>query len=280
VGAAPLHRLFGEVAGPVGADGADGVFVRGLRVISVDGTATTVPDTDANEAAFGRPSTVCAYSRVRWLAAAESGTGALVSAALGPCTVRACALMAELLPALGPGMLVLADGRVPPDSRYALTRDLLATGAHIMWRVAPTLIADQGRTDSLADGTSLVKLRPAREADGDPIVLRCIQARVSTTQAGRETAAESGSEFFCLVTDLLDVEEYPKLDLARAFPRRWDYKAVIGRYENEVGEGRPVLRSRDPDGVAQEMWALFAVYQAVHQCPGTVGIPPGMVVFS
>jgi hypothetical protein len=177
-------------------------------------------------------------------------------------------------------MLVLADGRVPSDARYARTRNLLAAGAHIMWRVAPTLIADQGRTDSLADGTSLVKLRPAREADGDPIVLRCIQAWVSTAQVGRETAAGSGSELFCLVTDLLDIEEYPKLDLARAFPRRWDSKAVIGRYENDVGEGRPLLRSKDPEGVAQEMWALFAVYQAVHQRPGAVGMPPGTVGFS
>ena len=29
-----------------------------------------------------------------------------------------------------------------------------------------------------------------------------------------------------------------------------------------------VLRSKDPEGVAQEMWALFAVYQAIHTLIG------------
>ena len=40
-----------------------------------------------------------------------------------------------------------------------------------------------------------------------------------------------------------------------------------------------VLRSKDPEGVAQEMWALFAVYQAIHTLIGAAvdatGIPPG-----
>ena len=37
LGADPLRMLFEQVAGPVGADGAPGVFCCGLRVISVDG---------------------------------------------------------------------------------------------------------------------------------------------------------------------------------------------------------------------------------------------------
>jgi hypothetical protein len=44
-----------------------------------------------------------------------------------------------------------------------------------------------------------------------------------------------------------------------------------------MGEGQPVLRSKDPEGVAQEMWALFAVYQAICQLIGAgvnaAGIP-------
>ncbi len=40
-----------------------------------------------------------------------------------------------------------------------------------------------------------------------------------------------------------------------------------------------MLRSKDPEGVAQEMWALFAVYQATCQLIGAGvngrGHPPG-----
>ena len=83
---------------------------------------------------------------------------------------------------------------------------------------------------------------------------------------------------FALVTDLLDVEEHPALDLARAYPMRWGCETVIGCHKTDLGEGMPVLRSRDPEGVAQEMWALFAVYQATAQPIGAgvdaTGLPP------
>ena len=79
LGADPLRMLFEQVAGPVGADGAAGVFCCGLRVISVDGSVTDLPDTPQNDAFFGRPSNAVregAFPQVRWVAA-ESGTGAL-----------------------------------------------------------------------------------------------------------------------------------------------------------------------------------------------------------
>ena len=88
---------------------------------------------------------------------------------------------------------------------------------------------------------------------------------------------------FALVTDLLDVEAYPALDLACAYPMRWEAETVIGHHKTDMGEGMPVLRSRDPEGVAQEMWALFAVYQAIHTLIGAAvdatGIPPEKISF-
>ena len=44
LGADPLHMLFEQVAGPVGAPDAAGVFCCGLRVMSMDGSTTDVPD--------------------------------------------------------------------------------------------------------------------------------------------------------------------------------------------------------------------------------------------
>ena len=88
---------------------------------------------------------------------------------------------------------------------------------------------------------------------------------------------------FALVTDLLDVEEYPALDLACCYPDRWGCETVIGHHKTDMGEGQPVLRSRDPEGVMQEMWALFAVYQAICRIIGiavnAAGIPPARISF-
>ncbi len=91
------------------------------------------------------------------------------------------------------------------------------------------------------------------------------------------------SEVFCLVTDLLDAEEYPALDLACGYPLRWGCETVIGHHKTDMGEGQPVLRSGDPEGVMQEMWALFAVYQAICRIVGigahAAGIPPEKISF-
>jgi hypothetical protein len=157
---------------------------------------------------------------------------------------------------------------------------VLATGAHLLWRASASFALTPVRV--LADGTYLARLYPARKADGPPITVRVIEYTVHTTPTagGGET---SSSELFCLVTDLLDVERYPALDLACAYPLRWGCETVIGHHKTDMGDGQPVLRSKDPEGVAQEMWALFAVYQAIHQLIGAAvdaaGIPPEKISF-
>jgi Insertion element 4 transposase N-terminal/Transposase DDE domain len=288
LGADPLHMLFDAVAGPVGgsADGSaddpvPGVFCCGLRVVSIDGSTSDLPNTPENAAFFSRPSNGTrdgAFPQVRWLVAAESGTGALLGASFGPYTVGEQTLAKDLLPVLGPGMVVLADRNF---LSHALARDVLATGAHILWRASASFKLTP--THVLADGMYLAVLHPARKADGPPITVRVIEYTVHTSPADGGDGAEESSEVFALVTDLLDPEAYPALDLACAYPMRWQSETVIGHHKTDMGEGMPVLRSKDPEGVAQEMWALFAVYQAIHTLIGAAvdatGIPPEKISF-
>jgi hypothetical protein len=245
----------------------------------MDGSTTDVPDTLENHAHFGRPSNATragAFPQVRWLAAAESGTGALVGATLGPYTVGEQTLALDLLSAFTDGMLVLADRNF---LSHTLARDVLATGAHILWRASAAFKLTPIRV--LADGSYLAWLYPRRTADGPPITVRVIEYTVHTTRAGSDD--EDTSELFCLVTDLLDIEAYPALDLAGAYPMRWGCETVIGHHKTDMGAGMAVLRSKDPEGVAQEMWALFAVYQAIHTLIGAAvdatGIPPEKISF-
>jgi hypothetical protein len=50
-----------------------------------------------------------------------------------------------------------------------------------------------------------------------------------------------------------------------------------------MGEGQPVPRSKEPEGIAQEIWALFAAYRAICQLIGAgidaLGIPPERISF-
>jgi Insertion element 4 transposase N-terminal/Transposase DDE domain len=291
LGADPLHMLFDAVAGPVGGPAAGsvdgsagdpvaGVFCCGLRVVSIDGSTSDVPDTKENAAFFSRPSNDTrdgAFPQVRWLAAAESGTGALLGACFGPYTVGEQTLARDLLAALGPDMLVLCDRNF---LSHALARDVLATGAHILWRASASFTLTP--IEVLSDGSYLAVLRPRRKADGPPITVRVIEYTVHTSPAD-SAGEEQTSEVFTLVTDLLDPEAYPALDLACAYPMRWGCETVIGHHKTDMGAGMPVLRSKDPEGVAQEMWALFAVYQAIHTLIGAAvdatGIPPEKISF-
>lgn len=65
---------------------------------------------------------------------------------------------------------------------------------------------------------------------------------------------------------------------------RWECEAVIRDHKTDMGQGRAVLSSKDPEGVAQEMWALFAVYQAIHALIGAAvdasGTPTDKISFS
>lgn len=289
LGPDPVRHLFEQVAGPVAAPEAEGVWVCGLRVVSMDGSTSDVPDTEDNRAAFSGPSNDKrdgAFPQVRWVVAAESGTGALVEATIGAYTTGEQTLARDLLGAFTDQMLVLADRNF---LSHALARDTLATGAHILWRASASFRLRP--TKVLPDGTYLAQLRPARKADGPPITVRVIEYTVHTTGIDPVTGepdpdagpdAEERSEVFALVTDLLDPDTYPALDLARAYPLRWECETVI-KHHKSMGPGQPVLRSKDPEGVAQEMWSLFAVYQALAQLIDTgvdaTGLPPGRISF-
>ena len=154
------------------------------------------------------------------------------------------------------------------------------------WAAMSSRKRPRGRTDGLL-GMYLAELHPARKADGPPITVRVIEYTVHTSPADSIGDSDGGeeqtSEVFALVTDLLDVEAYPALDLACAYPMRWSAETAIGHHKTDMGEGMPVLRSKDPEGVAQEMWALFAVYQAIHTLIGAAinatGIPPEKISF-
>ena len=111
-------------------------------------------------------------------------------------------------------MLVLADRKF---LSWALAREFLATGAHILWRASASFTLKPVKI--LADGTYLAELTPPRKSDGAPLTVRVIEYTVHTT--ADDGGDEETSELFCLVTDLLDPEEYPALDLACCYPRRW-----------------------------------------------------------
>jgi Insertion element 4 transposase N-terminal/Transposase DDE domain len=278
LGAAPFKLLFARTAVPAGTAGTPGVFYAGLRVATVDGFTLDLADTKENAAFFGRggngSESKNPYPQLRALALAEAGTRVLLGAAYGPSGTGEQTLAEDLLPAMGPGMLVLADRNF---ASWKLWRAAAATGAQLCWRMSASFRLPV--LEVLPDGTYLSELRPPRAKDGPPIRVRVIEYSVITTDAdGQET-----SELFALATTLLDDQAYPAMELAQLYHQRWQAETGIGDLKTAIRGGpEVVLRSKTPAMVEQEFWALLCVYQAVRELisyAAPSGLDPGRVSF-
>ena len=278
LGAAPFKLLFARTAVASGTAATPGVFYAGLRVVTVDGFTLDLPDSDGNGEFFGRGGNGSGeknpYPQLRALALAESGTRVLLAATYGPSGTGEQRLAMDLLAAMGPGMLVLADRNF---ASWTLWRAAAATGAALCWRMSASFTLPV--LEVLPDGTYISQLKPPRKKDGPPIRVRVIEYSVVTTdENGQEV-----SELFALATTLLDVEAYPAIELAQAYHARWQAETGIGDLKTTIRGGpEVVLRSKTPAGVEQEFWAMLCVYQAVRELisyAAPTGLDPGRVSF-
>jgi hypothetical protein len=263
LGPDPLRLLFARVAGPVGSPDTPGCFWRGLRLTVIDGSTMDVADSKANRDAFDGPSNADgpgAFPQVRLVAHAECGTKALLDAAFDGYRVAETTLAARLLRSLGPGMLVMADRQF---LSWRLWRDAAATGAHLLWRASNSFTLPVGQR--LSDGSYLSELKPPRKRDGQPIPVRVIEYTVATTDAH----GVEHSELFCLVTTLLDPDDAPIEQIPALYHERWRGETMLDAVKTDLRGGQDVVaRSQHPDGVRQEMWALFCLYQALADLVG------------
>jgi len=114
--------------------------------------------------------------------------------------------------------------------------------------------------ERLSEGSYLSVLRPPRKKDGEPITVRVVEYTVTTT----DTDGATIRELFCMVTNLLDPDQAPIEDIAALYNERWSGETMLGAVKTELRGGPDVLlRSQSPDGVRQEMWALFCLYQGL-----------------
>ena len=207
------------------------------------------------------------YPQLRAVALAEGGTRALHHAVHGPYRRGEQSLAADLVAALAPGMLCLADRNFPS---YPLWRKAAGTGAQLLWRMSASFTLPVKQV--LADGTWISELTPPRKRDGAPIRVRIIEYTVWTTSEDATTM----SELFCLATTLLDPATAPAIELAGLYHQRWQAETGIGDMKTTVRGGPEViLRSLTPQMVEQEFWAMLCVYHAIRDLI-TQAAPPGL----
>ena len=268
IGTAPLQRLFGTLAGPVGLPGQPGVFYRGLRTVAVDGTHLHAPDDPAITWHYPRRAgerLEFGYPLVRLLALVECGTRAVLAAAFGPDTEGELAYAGPLLGALDATMLLLADAAF--DAAEFL-RDVTKTRAQFLVRSGARRCPTPMR--HLPDGSYLARLGygvlPAL------LTVRVIEAAVTITLADGTTRTEQ----WRLLTSLLDCARYPARELVALYHERWQAETTYYSIKATLLDGR-VLRSRTLPGIDQEIYALLTAYQAlIRAAADTAATRPGL----
>ena len=151
-----LAEVFERVAGPVATSSTRGAWLRGWRLVAIDGFEVDVPDTEANDAEFGRAGSGAnrsAFPKARVVALAECGTHAFLAAEVGGWAVGEKTLANRLYQRLRRDELLTADRNF-----YSFTAWDLATrsGAALLWR-APTQLR-LPVVKVLPDGTFLTVL--------------------------------------------------------------------------------------------------------------------------
>jgi hypothetical protein len=245
IGVAPIRALFEVVAGPLARPGTPGVWFGRWRTVSFDGCSSIkAPDTARNVGWLRKAKAkrgVTGYPMVQLMTLVETGTRALIGAMSGP-MIGEAARAGQLVDLLAPDMLVLAD-RGFDDA--GLFEKIAATRAAFLIRLStrkPVLLA------RLDDGTHLARI--------GALTVRIITATVTVT-------CSDGTKWtghYRWATTLTDHRRYPARTLIHLYHERWEHEVTYLALRHTLLHGR-ILRSGDPTGLQQEIWALLTTYQ-------------------
>ncbi|WP_420082754.1 IS4 family transposase (plasmid) [Streptomyces sp. JL4002] len=245
LGAAPVRSLFEVLAGPIARPTTPGTRFGAYRTVSFDGCSSLrVPDSPRNRAWLGR-TTHHGYPTLELMTLVETGTRSLIGAVFGTTDEGETAYARRLLHLLRPGMLVLWDKGFDANAFLA---EATATGAKVLGR-----LRSNRRTPVLArldDGSYLSII--------GTVNVRIIDAEITVTCA-------DGTLFtglYRLVTTLTDARRHPAAALVSLYHERWEHESAYYALRHTILAGQN-LRSNDPAGLEQEMWALLALYQAL-----------------
>jgi hypothetical protein len=259
-------RLVRRTGREVEAGAAADWLWRGRRVLLVDGTTASMPDTPRNQAAFPQPNSQAegiGFPVVRMVAIIALATGVVLDLATGPYAGKETgetALFRELWERLEPGGIVLGD-RV--FASFFGIAGLFERGLDGLFRMHQRRKYDFRRGRRLGVEDHVVTwTKPDRpdwmdEATYErmPAELEVRELRLKVERPGFRV------DELVLVTTLVDGVRYGKGELTDLFLERWhielDFRSIKCALKMDV------LRCQSPEMVEKEVWMHLLAYNLI-----------------
>ena len=248
IGVAPMRALLDLLRGPATGLATTGVYWRGRLVCAIDGTILCCADTPANLAVYHRGGGYqggTGYPMVRVLALVACGTRTIIDVVFGTDRIGETQLRPRPARRIAPGR----DDRAgrPQLRRAAWITALADTGADVLVRVKANrrlpVCRQLGRRFPLS---RLGETRgPGHHRHGHDHHQR-------PAAAPRPTGWSPPSS----------TPPAPPVEIVGLYHERWEIETAFGELKSTTLGGR-VLRARTPTGVAQEVYALLIIYQAL-----------------
>ena len=229
---------------------------KGHRIILLDGTCLSMPDTPGLFKEFGSNTGYNGkgkYPLARMVTVCLANTMAILDYVLACYTESEDSLAFNLLGKLERGDLLVADRRFAAAHYYARYTSMgleFLTRIHQCMKISRIKrICSYSRNDFIG----WLKINPVYLRK-DPTLPEKIMVRFIQTTfriRGHRTVV-------WLATSLLDSQKYPADEIARIYAARWRIETLFGY--TKINMGADVLRSRNPEAVRKEVAArLIAV---------------------
>lgn len=232
---------------------------KGHRVVLLDGTCVSMPDTPSLFAAFGRAKGRCGkyrYPLGRLVVLCLADTMTVISYALGAYRTDETVLAAGLLETLQKGDLLLADRHFAAAHFYVKYQ---RAGLEFLTRVHQRLkISRVKRVISYGANDFIGRLKIGTlYRRKDPTLPKTILVRFICSKM----LIRGRLQKVWMVTSLLDNVRYPAEEIARLYASRWRIETLFK--EVKIALSADVLRSKTPQQVHKEITARMVALNIV-----------------
>ena len=253
LGSEPLAAMHKLVVRPLATPHTPGAFYRGMRNVGIDGTVLDVPDCDCHQH-WGRSSGSRgegAFPQIRKVSLVELGTHIELAFVFGGWKDSEKKLVEQLWEHLPKDALLIEDRGFFSYKHWKL----LQAEHHLLIRIQKSMVFKP--IQYYADGSFLAKVYSSnwyRKNDKQGILVRVIEYKLNDPQrVGHD-------EVHRLMTNLVNPEEFPAMELIMEYHERWEEEMVFDEQKTHQdpcrAEKTTNLRSETTDGLKQELYAM------------------------